>query len=89
MLGKMVAALNYQPDSVTIIGAEAHTLDYFEDAQASHKIVFFGNRCPGRFGEAMHWAGHQVVKTHSLEDLISNPSLKKETWSHLKLFAGL
>lgn len=87
MLSKMVGALQYQPDQVTLLSSDA--IDNLQDVSKSLQIVFFGKNCPGRFGEALHWAGHQVVQTHDLQSLLNQPELKKETWAHLKLFASL
>jgi DNA polymerase III psi subunit len=89
MLSKMVAALNYQPEQVSLCWGHLQTLEQLQQDSRSLKVVFFGNQFPGTMGEAVHWAGHQVVQTHALETLLHEPSLKKQTWSHLKKFAGL
>lgn len=89
MLAKMVAALHYSADEVSFIENSEGKLAEIESLSGERKILFFGNQFPGRFGEAVHWAGHQVIQTHDLNSLQQNPALKKQTWAHLKLFATL
>ena len=89
MLSKMVAALNFPHDSVTIMATDSEPFASLQDQPPGLKLVMFGTELPGRFGEAIHWAGHQVVQTHSLEKLLAKPDLKRETWHHLKMFASL
>ena len=88
MMSKMVAALKLDQGQVNLLEADESLMTSLENHNAK-KIVFFGKHFPGAFGEAFHWSGHKVVKTHGLGDLLSQPTLKKETWEHLKLFAGL
>ena len=88
MMSKMVTALKLDPDQIQLLEDRPELIENIECLNAK-KIVFFGDQFPGAFGEALHWAGHQVVKTHSLEDLLTQPDLKKQTWEHLKMFARL
>lgn len=89
MLEKMVAALKYQKDQVQLVEASVEKIDGLAEDSVSRKVLFFGADLPGRFGQALHWAGHQIIQTHGIESLQNNPALKKETWEHLKLFARL
>lgn len=89
MLNKMVTALKYASQSVCILAGSEAVLAELQTFSSPLRIVFFGETFPGRFGEALNWAGHQIVKTHDLTLLVEQPNLKGQTWNHLKLFAGL
>ena len=89
MLSKMILALKYEPSEVTLVENVENRLKDLESLSSSKRVLFFGEDFPGRFGEALHWAGHQVIRTHDLTDLLNRPELKKQTLAHLKLFASL
>ncbi len=89
MLGRMIAALKYGPEEVTVLSDGPDDVETLEALDESRWILFFGEEFPGRFGETLHWAGHQVIQTHGLQSLLRNPDLKKQTWQHLKNFASL
>lgn len=87
MMGKMIHALKFAPDEVSLIelaAADVSSLQW----RGSKKILFFGRDYPGLFGDWMHWQGHEVLQTYSLTDLSHNPGYKKETWAHLQKYAG-
>lgn len=90
MLSKMILALKYDPAHVTVLSANAVEAESLQDISEPKNILFFGKEdFPGSFGEALNWSGHKIFKTHSLNDLLQSPGLKKETWGHLKAYAGL
>ena len=89
MLGKMVAALKYDPAAVLFLENLPGNMEALKGEVSDRILLFFGQDFPGQMGEAMNWSGHQIVKTHSVQSLLDNANLKKETWAHLKLFASL
>ena len=89
MVGKMITALKYRPEEVALLEESGELLENLEAMDSSKKILFFGKDLPGSFGHVLNWAGHQVVQTHSVPSLLETADLKKETWAHLKMFAGI
>ena len=59
-----------------------------QNLNSEKKILFFGTQYPGTLGDWQNWYGHQILKTHSIQHLLENVELKKETWAHLKNYAG-
>jgi len=89
MLSKMVKALKWSNQKVQILNI---TLDHVEDLTTwsdAKGILFFGVDFPGDFGLIKNWFGHRIGKTYSLQNLLDQTELKKQTWQHLKNFAGI
>lgn len=89
MLQKMIAALKYKQEEVTVLESQAQLEENLQNLSESKKILFFGNDFPGHFGEFQNWSGHRILQTHSVADLLRRPELKKQTWQHLKSYASL
>lgn len=89
MISKMILALKYKAEDVTILEVDGFNVDFIQEWQTSKKILFFGQSFPGTFGEFSHLFGNQILTTHDLESLKDNIELKKQTWEHLKRYASL
>lgn len=89
MLKRMVLALKYSANEVTFLPIDSEQFESLHYWQSAKKILCFGESFPGQFGDFINWYGHKVMKTHSLENLQSQASLKKATWDHLKVYASL
>ncbi len=89
MAQKMRSAIKLTERLLAITEVHPNDLANFKNDVFLKKMIFFGSDYPGLLGEIIHWQGHQVMKTYSLMELQNHPELKKETWSHLKQFAGL
>lgn len=79
---KIVQAMGYSPSQVGV-GQEVPAV---LDAQILVRMT--GGSEAGRWSETR--AGDHLVSTlttHSLEDLLARPELKRETWTHLKTAA--
>ena len=89
MLGKMILAIQLKNEQVSLIEVAEEDVDKIKMVGEPKKILFFGKNYPGSFGQARNWYGHQVVQSHKVSKLLDNVDLKRETWMHLKKFAGL
>ena len=89
MISKMVQAIKYQPEEVSLLAINANQAESIKDWKNSKKILFFGKTYPGSFGQFINWYGHKALQTYSLLDLKTQPELKKQTWEHLKNYAKL
>ena len=89
MLHRMIGALKYKPAQVFILEGDEEKLKALEFQAEPRSLLFFGPHFPGDFGQVLDWSGHQILKTHSVKDLLEKEELKKETWNHLQLFRRL
>lgn len=89
MLSKMILAIKKEADEVSIVEAGEAEIDELQMVGEPKKIIFFGHSGPATFGQLRNWYGHQVMGTHCVTRLQQSPGLKKETWNHLKRYAGL
>jgi DNA polymerase III psi subunit len=89
MISKMILALKYKPNEVTLIELEDTNLEFLKDWQDSKKILLFGKDFTNQFASFINLYGNQLMATHSLNDLEANIELKKQTWQHLKKFDQL
>lgn len=89
MLNKMVAALQWSTKNVQILNISLDQLNDLTAWSESKAILFFGDEFPGDLGVIKNWYGHRMGLTHSLQKLLDQTELKKQTWQHLKDFAGI
>ena len=95
----MIVAIRQTSDQLFCLSSDDPT--YLKSSlarlQEGQKVLVFGLqtlKVPGQkqgspLGEWRPWQGGQVMVTHDLQDLKINPRLKKQTWEHLQVFAGL
>lgn len=88
MMQRMLAALHLTESQVMVISLDEGHLHQVKSWGVKKRVLFFGDMWPGVYGEWSNWSGHQIFKTHGIHSLLQNPELKRETWMHLKIFAG-
>ena len=89
MLSKMVSALKWSEQNVHVLNISFEQLDDLTAWSKPKGILFFGLDFPGDIGVIKNWFGHRMGQTHSLQSLLDRTELKKQTWQHLKDFAGI
>ncbi len=89
MLNNMVIALKWSANNVQILNIKLEQLDDLTVWPEPKAILFFGDEFPGDIGVIKNWYGHRMGQTHSLQKLLEQTDLKRQTWQHLKDFAGI
>lgn len=88
MLTKMIQALKWtEGQEVAVINESDHLWSEVPCWNESRCLLVFSEKGPGGWGQLKHWEGHKLMQTHSLDTLLKQPELKRETWKHLQEFA--